>query len=58
MIKLHFKAKFRVFGVTIGTVEDTREVSGLLRAVFPQLGIPVGGGVLYNDRGVLIELVA
>jgi hypothetical protein len=57
MIKLHFKVKVRVFGVTVGTVEDTRDVSGVLRLVFPQLGLPVASGVLYNERGVLIELV-
>lgn len=69
MLKLHYKAKFRVFGITLGTIEDTKDVSGLISAlaakIFPQFPTILTSALqplsqpfaLYNDRGVLIELV-
>lgn len=50
-VKIHVKVKFRAFGVTFGTVDQT--VPWVIPVAFPISG---GKIVLMNDRGILIEV--
>lgn len=36
MIKLHFRIKLRVFGITLGTVEDTRDITAIFTPLIRQ----------------------
>ncbi len=48
-MKIHLKIKFRAFFITFANIDETFDLS---------LAVPaVGRRVLYNDRGVLLELL-
>lgn len=56
---LHLKIKLRAFGITFGTLEETRDVTAAMTALFKGANLPKPGQpvTLYDDRGVLIQLL-
>jgi hypothetical protein len=69
MLKIHVQAKLRAFGITFGTLDDTKDVTPLIVALLSKIApafATVGAAALsalssphtlYNDHGVLVEIV-
>lgn len=52
-MRLHLKVKFRAFGITFGNIEKywtLDEISPFMALIRPK--------ILFNDRGVLLEIAA